>query len=121
MLIIIGLLSGVLGGMGVGGGTLLIPALTIFFQTQQQQAQKINLLYFIPTAVVALVIHIKDGNVEKKAVGWLAVCGAATAVFGALLAVRMDADVLRRVFGFFLLVMGVMEFFKREPYRNNPR
>ncbi len=114
MLVLIGFLAGIISGMGIGGGAVLIPALAIFFQTQQQQAQNVNLLYFIPTAAVALVTHIKEGNIEKKAVGMLTLCGLLTAVLGSVLAVRMDASILRRVFGFFLLTMGAAEFLKRE-------
>ena len=49
--ILIGLVSGVISGMGIGGGTILIPALCFIMNLEQQQAQNINLLFFIPTAV----------------------------------------------------------------------
>ena len=58
--IIAGLLGGVLGGMGMGGGTLLIPILTIFLAFEQKNAQAINLLAFIPMSIVAIIIHIKN-------------------------------------------------------------
>ncbi|MDR1913813.1 MAG: TSUP family transporter, partial [Clostridiales bacterium] len=64
--VIIGLLSGIISGMGIGGGTILIPALCILYDTQQQTAQNINLIYFIPTAIIALITHVKQGNIEKK-------------------------------------------------------
>ena len=53
-------LSGIVGGMGMGGGTLLIPVLTIFFKFNQQNAQGINLLVFIPMSIVAVIIHMKN-------------------------------------------------------------
>ena len=51
ILILIGLISGIISGMGIGGGTILIPALTIILSMEQNTAQAINLIYFIPTAV----------------------------------------------------------------------
>ena len=55
-----GFLAGILGGMGMGGGTLLIPILTIFLGFKQKNAQAINLLVFIPMSLFALIIHIKN-------------------------------------------------------------
>ena len=61
-------MSGVLGGLGMGGGTILIPLLTIFFDVEQQQAQAINLVAFIPMAIVSLIIHIKNKRVRKDGI-----------------------------------------------------
>ena len=60
MYILIGLLSGIISGMGIGGGTLLIPALTVFMKHSQIDAQMINLIYFIPTALFAVIFHLKN-------------------------------------------------------------
>ena len=54
-IIVIGIVSGMISGMGIGGGTILIPALLFLQDMNQQQAQGINLIYFIPTAVIALI------------------------------------------------------------------
>ena len=64
--IIFGALGGILGGMGMGGGTLLIPLLTIFTETKQKEAQGINLIVFIPMAIIALIIHFKNKLVNVK-------------------------------------------------------
>ena len=58
--IISGVVGGVIGGMGMGGGTLLVPILTILFSVGQRFAQCINLISFIPMAIVALIIHAKN-------------------------------------------------------------
>ena len=63
---VVGIVGGVIGGMGMGGGTLLIPLLTIFSGVEQHMAQAINLIAFIPTAIVALIVHIRNKLVEKK-------------------------------------------------------
>jgi uncharacterized membrane protein YfcA len=49
--ILVGIIGGVLGGMGMGGGTLLIPMLGIFFGLEQHVAQAINLISFILTII----------------------------------------------------------------------
>ena len=58
----IGFFSGIISGMGIGGGTILIPALLFLTEVNQQQAQGVNLIYFIPTAVMALITHRKNGH-----------------------------------------------------------
>ena len=115
---LIGAASGVLGGMGIGGGVILIPALTMLFGMKQQSAQNINLLYFIPTAVIALVTHAKNDSIEKKSLPPLITAGVIGAIPGALLAVRADPEVLRKFFGVFLLIIGLLEFFKKENKRS---
>ena len=67
-LIISGILSGILGGMGMGGGTILIPVLGIFFGIDQHVAQAVNLISFVPMAAISIAIHLKNGLMEKKGV-----------------------------------------------------
>ena len=111
--VIAGLLAGTISGMGIGGGSLLIPALGIFFGMSQQSAQGINLMYFIPTALIAVITHRKKGNIVSEGMLKLALFGLAGAAAGAALALWIDAELLRRIFGFFLLIMGVVEIFKK--------
>jgi hypothetical protein len=110
--ILIGLAAGTVSGMGIGGGAILIPALTIFLAVGQQEAQHINLLFFLPTALMALRIHIKEKNIEKKGLWKLALFGVLGAVPAALIAVRLDANWLRKGFAVFLLCMAVYELVK---------
>ena len=66
-----GIISGVLGGMGMGGGTILIPLLSIFYAVSQHTAQATNLISFIPMSVIALIIHLKNKLVDfKKLTDW---------------------------------------------------
>ena len=122
LFIAIGIASGVISGLGIGGGTLLIPALVILVGMAQQEAQHINLIYFIPTAIMAIVTHLKQGNIMKKEAVSLALWGLPAAALGAFIAIRLDASLLKRGFGLFLLVMGVYEILsakqdrKREVY-----
>ncbi len=107
---IAGLLGGLLGGMGMGGGTILIPLLSIFYSVSQHTAQAVNLISFIPMAVVALIIHLKNKLVDFRGILFIILPGIATCVLGAYLAKAMSGDVLKRVFGGFLLALSVFQF-----------
>jgi uncharacterized protein len=109
LILLIGFASGIISGMGIGGGTLLIPALVFIIGTKQQIAQSINLLVFIPSAIAALFVHIRKKNIEKGLLLKLAVTGCAGAVLGSLLAVNLDSNLLKKFFGIFLLIMGFYE------------
>ena len=111
LIIIIGFLSGILSGMGVGGGMVLIPALTMLKGVEQHVAQTVNLFYFIPTAVTALIVHIKNKNIEYRPALKLVASGILFSLLGAWLAVRLPSDVLRRIFGGFIIIAGIREIF----------
>lgn len=106
---IIGFFSGILSGMGVGGGMLLIPALRIFFNIGQKNAQAINLFCFIPAAVCALVVHIKKKNVDFKSAVPMIITGIPFSILGAYLCVKTSPRILGILFGIFILVFGIRE------------
>ena len=101
-----GLGTGVLSAWGVGGGTLLLLCMTLFLGVDQREAQAINLLFFLPTAASGLVIHRKNGYLDGPTVKTAALPGVLAALAGALLALRLDAELLRIPFGIFLLYAG---------------
>ncbi len=109
----IGLLTGILSGFGIGGGTILMIYLTALASFPQKIAQGINLLYFIPTAIAALLLHSKNHQLEWKAVLPAALCGCATAAGFSLLAMGMELQLLRRLFGIFLLFTSISELKKK--------
>lgn len=98
--------------MGIGGGTILIPALVIFLGIEQHNAQGVNLAFFIPTAVAALIIHIKNKNIHLKTASQIIIWGIIGAVLGAYIAVSIPSLILKKMFGFFMLFMGIYEIFK---------
>lgn len=112
--VLVGALTGVLSGFGVGGGTLLLLWMTAVQGMQQAQAGGVNLLYFITCALPALFGHIKNGLVEGQAVLWCTLAGVPACIAGSLLAAGMDTGLLRRCFGAFILVVGVKELFYRK-------
>ena len=114
LLAVSGIAAGVLGGMGMGGGTILIPLLTIFFNVGQKEAQAINLVAFIPMAMVSLAIHIKNKRVKKEGLLWIIVPAVLTSVGGGFAAQAVNGEILKRIFGGFLLLLSVVQFFSEE-------
>jgi uncharacterized membrane protein YfcA len=108
-LILAGLLGGVFGGMGMGGGTLLIPLLTVMCGVPQHTAQSINLAAFIPMAAAALFIHFKNKVIDVKGVWPIIIPAVAVSVFAALLAQNVDAVILKKLFGGFIALIGVYQ------------
>ncbi len=108
--LIAGSLAGILGGMGMGGGTILIPLLSIFYNVSQHVAQACNLIGFIPMAVFALIIHLKNKLVEFNYVLWFIIPGLISCVVGCYVARAISGEVLRRCFGGFLLGLSIFQF-----------
>ena len=108
-----GLATGILSGFGVGGGTLLLIYMTTFAGVPQTLAQGINLLYFLPTATLALPAHIKNGFIEKSALPPAILTGLIGTALAAWVATGLDVDLLHRFFGYFLIYVGISEFFRK--------
>ena len=111
-----GILSGIMSGMGFGGGVILIPVLTLLLGFGQKSAQGMNLLYFIPTGAAALWVHIKNKNIEVGLAWAIAAYGVIGAFCGASLAYIIPADILRRVFGALTVLVGANEFYRAKKY-----
>lgn len=113
-LFLIGLLSGVISGMGIGGGTILIPALIIFSNLNQHQAQGINLVVFIPIAIVALLTHFREKNIDLKTATPIIFTGLVGAFVGSTIAMKITPSILRKIFAAFLFFMGSYEIFGKK-------
>ena len=109
----VGAATVVLSGFGVGGGTLLLVYLTAVAGVDQHLAQGINLLYFLPAGLLALPAHIKNGYVEKKALLPCIAAGLTCAALCAWAATGLEADLLRKLFGGFLILIGLRELLGR--------
>lgn len=108
--IVAGILGGIIGGMGMGGGTLTIPILTIFLGFQQLQAQGVNLVSFLPMSVIALIVHIKNHLVAYKETWLLALVGCLFSLVGAILANHVGNVVLKKMFAIFLIALGIWQW-----------
>ena len=106
-LFLCGLAGGVLGGMGMGGGTVLIPLLTLF-GVGQAAAQGINLVSFLPMAARALPVHAKSGLLRGEGLVPLILSALVFSALGSLLAARLPSAVLERGFGAFLIVLALV-------------
>lgn len=114
LLFFIGLISGIISGMGIGGGAILIPALVIFVNPGQHVVQSVNLIFFIPTAVIALLVHIRNKRIDFKVAVSIIIFGLLGAYIGSRLAIALPGPVLKKYFGFFLLILGVYEMVRRD-------
>lgn len=111
----LGLFSGLIGGMGMGGGAILVPGLVYLLGVEQHQAQGISLLTFLPMSAAALTIHWRAGHLKLRGLGPLIIGSAIGAAVGALAASCLPSEWLAKMFGFFLLAFGGYEFLGRKP------
>ena len=107
--IIASIACGFLSGLGIGGGSLLMVYMTAMAQLAQRSAQGINLLYFVPTALLALTFHSKNRFVDWRSSVWAILGGILFAALGAWLSAKVGTDLLRTLFGIFLLFVGITE------------
>ena len=112
-----GLGAAVISAWGVGGGTLLLLVMTLFLGVDQRTAQGINLLFFLPTAISALLCHCQKGYLDTPT--WKAAVPVAVpaALAGAWIATAVDVDLLRRPFGIYLLLSGLSLIFPQKDHK----
>ncbi len=102
-----GVAGGLLGGMGMGGGTALIPLLTIFLGVRQRTAQGINLISFLPMSAAALFVHAKSGLLETREILPLAIPALLLGALSSLVAGLLPQTVLKTSFGLFLVILSL--------------
>jgi len=109
MLLLIGLLAGTVGGsMGVGGGVVIVPALIFFFGFSQHSAQGTSLaVLMFPVAIIGAYNYYKNGYVHIKYAIILVLAFAVGQYLGSLLSVHLPAKLLRNIFGFFIILVGL--------------
>ena len=118
MEIVFGILGGVIAGMGMGGGSLTIPLLTLFLGYSQIQAQGVNLVAFLPMSMIALFIHFKNKLVDAKSTILLAMVGCVFSLIGALVAVKIKNEILKKVFAIFLICLAIWQLFEMKKNHN---
>lgn len=95
--IVIGIVTGFVGGLGLGGGIILIPFLVFFMGVKQQIAQSINLLSFLPMSIIAIFIHFKNKNIKLKMAISIMIPGIIGAYLGSRLAVSIPSTYLKNI------------------------
>ena len=111
--VLVGTILGVLSGLGTGGGSLLILWLTLMLGMDQETARSINLMFFIPSALVACLFRLKQGRLDIKKVLPAIIAGSIASGLFTFLSRDMDTTMLRKLFGGLLIVTGLRELLYR--------
>ena len=109
--ILIGIASGIVAALGMGGGTVLILLLGIFSGMNQHLIQGTNLIFFIPTSITAIYMNIKNKTIDYKKSGIIILAGVIGAYVGSKLSFKFESDNLKKYFGIFLLFIAVFELY----------
>lgn len=112
---VVGVLSGVIASMGLGGGFVLLIWLTLFQNMPQREAQGVNLMFFLPIALISVIMHARAGLIDKKLVWSLIPGGILGVVLGTLGSQAIGNDLLRKLYALFLLAFGLRELFRKSP------
>ena len=120
-----GIISGMVSGIGMGGGAILILVLSVFMGVDQHIAQATNLVFFIPTSISAIITTIKEKLINWKIGLPVAISGIVGAIIGAKISVKLDVKYLKKYFGIFLMLITIYEIYslviqyKKERKSNN--
>ena len=123
--VLIGIISGIVSGTGMGGGTILIFLLSFMLGIEQHIAQATNLIFFIPTSIVAIIVNFKNKNIDTKQAIIISIFGVLGAVIGANIAIYMDVRMLKKGFGIFLIfvtlneIYSIIKLYKKDKKTNN--
>ena len=122
--IFIGVISGIVGGLGMGGGTVLILFLSLFLNVEQHVAQSTNIIFFVPTAISAIGVNLKHKNIDLKIAIPICLWGILGAFVGAGISMKMNMNMLRKCFGIFLILIAIYqtyEYIKDKKRHNNSK
>ena len=111
MEILAGIAGGIVSGMGMGGGTVLIILLSVFGGIEQHVAQATNIVFFVPAALVSILLNIKHKLIKWKVAIPITVFGLIGAIVGGKIALILDTYSLKKCFGVFLGVIAIYEIF----------
>lgn len=109
----IGVVLGFLTGLGTGGGSLLVLWLTLVLGMAPPQAKLINLMFFLPAALIATFLHWRQGRIPLKKVLLPAIAGCAAAALLATIGQKTDTESLKKLFGVLLIFTGLRELVYR--------
>jgi uncharacterized membrane protein YfcA len=116
IIILVGVAAGVLGGLvGVGGGIIIVPSLVYFIGFSQKTAQGTSLgLIMLPVGILGVLMYYKQGHVDFRVVGILAVGFLLGSYLGSKIALSLPQETVKKVFAVLLVIIAVkMLFFDR--------
>lgn len=105
---------GFLSGIGVGGGSLLMLWLTLVLEMPHSTARTINMLFFIPSAIIASMFRWRQGKLDLQKLFPAIIGGCISAAVFSLSSRQMDMEMLKKLFGILLLFTGLRELFYRQ-------
>lgn len=110
--------SGLLGSMGMGGGGILVIFLSLFTDIPQTEAQGINLIFFIPIAIISIIVYQKRKLIKWKVAIPFSIAGILFSFLGTFTASLITSELLKKGFGILLLIMGIRELFSKSKDKN---
>ncbi len=118
---IAGFFSGAVGAMGLGGGAVLLIYLTAFEKLPQFKAQGMNLIFFIPIAVLAVIIYAFKKEIKWKEILPIIFGGVLGSFGGLYLSKIIGEDFVSKIFAVLLIVLGVRELFSKQPLKSGDK
>ena len=116
---IIGFFAGIMASMGLGGGFILIVYLTLYSNINQATAQGINLVFFIPIAIIALIFHTKNHLIIYKKIVPSILCGTIGVFIGTYITTIISSKALSKIFAIFMIIIGLREFLSSNRKKNS--
>ena len=107
--ILVGIVSGIISGLGMGGGTILITFLTCFLGISQIVAQASNIIFFVPTSIIATIVNVRNNTLKWKVAIPLVISGVIGAAAGSIIANKLNTNVLKKAFAIFLIFIVIYQ------------
>lgn len=115
---VVSFLTGFVASLGLGGGMVLIIYLTIFTQMGQLEAQGINLIFFIPIALISIILHTRSKLIVWKKILPSILTGVVAAIIFSFIASMLGSEILSKIFSIFIIIIGIRELIKKSDKQN---
>ena len=112
LLLIASAFSGIFAGMGMGGGTFLIPILSLFFGVSQLICQSTNVVCFLLLAIICFIIYAKNKLIDYKVVLCVVFPSVTLSTFASVFAIKLSSNILQICFSCFIILIGIFYFIK---------
>ena len=118
ILILVGIAAGILSGLvGVGGGIIIVPSLVYFLSFSQKTAQGTSLgLLLLPVGILGVLQYYKQGHVDLKIVGLIAIGFLAGSYLGSKVALSLPQDTVKKIFAIILIFIALKMLFFYKPH-----
>ena len=110
--LLIGTISYFLAGLGLGGGAVLLPALTDILSVSPAQARYISLAAYLPAATGACISGMKNKTLEPEKIFPFLPFGIAGAIAGSVISQKISDGIFKKIYGLFLILFGIYMLIK---------